>query len=385
VRAGAFPGAVAFWGPPGREPRRAAAGLRGRSRDRLPVSFDLIYDLASLTKLLATTSLAMILVQRGLLDIRQPLAEGPLGPVLPSLRSGPWPRITPEHLLAHQSGLRPWLPLHRRPGIAPELRRATALAAIWHDSALDPASPRPGTRTIYSDLNFILLGFLLEELAGRNLDRLWELEVARPLGLVDLGFRPRLGPLAPTEDGFRWGGPIGHPEAGFRGPTPLGRVHDDNAAWLGGVSGHAGLFGPAAEIWALAAEWGRAWMADGDKNLFPDDRLMPDRISAELGPIRGADDRSPIFRREVLADFIRTRPTLEDGGRPLGFNIKSQQTSLAESHFSPATVGHTGYTGPSLWWDPEQDFLWLFLSNRVHPRALNPAWAPAHYQAGPIP
>jgi CubicO group peptidase (beta-lactamase class C family) len=357
LQTGAFPGALAFWGAPGQAPRRVAVGCRGRSRNSVPVSFDLIYDLASVTKLLATASLAMILAQKGRLDLRLPLAEGPLGTGLPSLRTGSWSLITPEHLLAHQSGFQPWLPLHRLPNIAPERRKEAALAAIWQEAALEPTSPRPGLRTVYSDLNFILLGFLLEEIGGQSLDRLFEQEIAAPLGLSALGFRPKSGPLCPTEDGFRWGGPVGHPEAGFRGPTPLGRVHDDNAAWLGGVSGHAGLFGPAAEIWTLAADWGRAW----------------------------SEGRGRLFQREVLADFIRPRPSLEDGGRPLGFNIKAQQAFLVGTGFSPVTVGHSGYTGPSLWWDPEQDFLWLFLSNRVHPRSVNPAWSPARYQAGPIP
>lgn len=330
--------------------------MRGRSRNVVPVSFDLIYDLASLTKLLATTSLAMILVQKGRLDLRRPLTEGPLGQRLPRFGSGPWSLIIPEHLLAHQSGLRPWLPLHRLSETAPARRREAVLSAIWHYSALEPSSPRPGGRTIYSDLNFILLGFLLEEISGLNLDRLFALEVSGPLGLSTLGFRPRGGPLAPTEDGFRWGGPVGCREAGFRGPTPLGRVHDDNAAWLGGISGHAGLFGPAEEVWTLATDWGRAW----------------------------SESRGRLFQREVLADFIRPRPTIEDGGRPLGFNIKAQQGFLAGSPFSQATVGHTGYTGASLWWDPERDFLWLFLTNRVHPRANNSAWVPALYQGGPF-
>lgn len=356
-RAGAFPGAVAFWGSPRNEPSRVAVGLRGRSRNAVPATFDLSYDLASLTKLLATTSLALILVQKGLLDLHQPVVDGPLGRQLPAslTQSRPWRLITPEHLLAHQSGLRPWLAIHRLPKLALEQRREAVLRAIWHHSALEPGSQEPGRRTIYSDLNFMVLGFLMETISGQSLDRFFEQEVAGPLGLTRLSYRPLCGPLAPTEDGFRWGGPVGHPEAGYRGPTPLGRVHDDNTAWLGGISGHAGLFGPAEEVWRLAAEWDRAW----------------------------SGGRSLIFQRETLTDFIRPRPTREDGGRCLGFNVKSREAALAESCFSSATVGHTGYTGVSLWWDPAQDFLWLFLTNRVHPRAVNPAWSPALYQAGP--
>ncbi|MDR1044601.1 MAG: beta-lactamase family protein [Candidatus Adiutrix sp.] len=353
LAAGAFPGAVAFWGRPGAVPSRAWAGQRGLSRNRQAVSPDLIYDLASLSKVLATTSLAMILHQRGRLDLDRPLADSPL-PALAAGQAGSgadWRRLTPSHLLSHQSGLRPWRPLYRLAGASLAERRLAALRAIWAERP----QAAPGQRSLYSDLNFILLGFLLEELEGQSLETLFNRELARPLALSRAGFRPRSGPLAPTEDGFRYGGPVAHPEALWRGPTPLGRPHDDNAAWLGGAAGHAGLFAPAADLWALAADWALAWRSG----------------------------RGLVFQRETLAHFIRTRPSAEDSGRPLGFNLAGAVEALAGSVFPAGAVGHLGYTGTSLWWDREKDFLWIFLSNRVHLRAWNPAWEPAAYLGGP--
>lgn len=351
---GAFPGGVALWGDPGAPPLTAFAGRRGLSRNAEPTGLDVIYDLASLTKVLSAVSLTMILARRGRLDLERPLADGPLTRLVPPPPSSAvrWPDITPIHLLTHQSGLRPWRPLYRLGGRTRLERRRSALEAIWRETPL----AAPGQRTVYSDLNFILLGFLLEETAERPLDELFRLEVAEPLGLARTGYRPASGRLAPTEDGFRYGGPVGHPEAAILGPTPLGRPHDDNAAALSGVAGHAGLFAPAPEVWAIAADWSAAWR----------------------------QGRGRVFDRETLAAFIRPRPSAEDSGRPLGFNIRSGVESMARSALSPSSVGHLGYTGTSLWWDFEKNFAWLLLTNRVHPSARNPAWSPAEYVGGLI-
>lgn len=351
---GAFPGGVALWGNPSRPPRAASAGNRGLSRNAEPATLDLVYDLASLTKILSTTSLAMIAASRGMLNLTRPLSESRLLRLapLPSKPSADWAEITPLHLLTHQSGLRPWRPFYRLSGRTRPARRRAALEALW----LEIPQAAPGRRTIYSDLNFILLGFLLEEIWERPLDEIFKREVAEPLGLGSTGYRPTAGPLAPTEDGFRYGGPTAHPEAAILGPTPLGRPHDDNAAFLSSVAGHAGLFAPASEAWAIAADWSAAWR----------------------------QGRGLIFNRETLAEFMRPRPAAEDPGRPLGFNIRSGVESMAHSALSPGSVGHLGYTGTSLWWDWEQDFIWLLFTNRVHPSARNAAWSPSRYVGGPL-
>ncbi|UQZ87708.1 hypothetical protein C4J81_00130 [Deltaproteobacteria bacterium Smac51] len=331
VRSGLFPGAVSFWGRPEDEPARAAAGLLGRSRDLRPVTESTIYDLASVTKILSTTSLAMILEARGLMDLQCPVPQGPLkkAAVWPSH----WRTITPAHLLSHQSGLIPWLPLYRLTdsSLSLEKKRAAALQAI----AQSRPEADPGRKTIYSDLNFILLGFLLESISGEPISRLFQREIARPLNLATAAFCPVNGDIAPTEDGFRCGGPIGHPDALWRGPVPLGRVHDDNAAWLGGAAGHAGLFSAAGDIWAIVRDWGRA-----------------------------RDGRGTVFSKNIN-EFIKLRPDADGGGRALGFDLKAPDGTI----FTSGTVGHLGYTGPSLWWDVEKDFAWLVLCNRVHPTA----------------
>ena len=354
VAAGAFPGGLALWGEADAPPRMARAGSRGLSRDAGPVTPGLIYDLASLTKILSTTSLAMILARRKKLELDRPLSESPLVRLapLPPNPPSPWAEITPIHLLTHQSGLRPWRPFYRLGGGSRLERRQAVLETIWRESP----QAAPGRRTIYSDLNFILLGLLLEETEGRSLEEMFRMEVAGPLGLRSTGYRPTAGPLAPTEDGFRYGGPAAHPEAAILGPTPLGRPHDDNAAFLGGVAGHAGLFAPALEAWAIAADWSLAWR----------------------------QGRGRIFDRHTLADFIRPRPAGEDSGRPLGFNIRGGVESMARSGLPPNAVGHLGYTGTSLWWDFEKNFIWLLFTNRVHPSARNAAWIPSQYVGGPV-
>ena len=343
----AYPGAVVMWGTPA-APETAVRGLRGLSRNRCPATENLIYDLASLTKVLATTSLAMIAVARGRLDIKSPLADNNL---LPELKGSRWKKITPEHLLAHQSGLPAWRAFHRLPSGDYSRRRDLTLSAI---SAVEIQVP-PGRRTIYSDLNFILLGFLLEKIFSHRIDDLFENEITRPLKLSGLAYHPSSGPLAPTEDGFRWGGPIGERAGGFRGPVPLGRPHDDNAAYLGSAAGHAGLFGRAGAVWSLAAQWPLA-----------------------------SEGRGALFSKEVLENFLEVRPTDVDAGRPLGFNLPSRLESLKSSPLSPDSFGHTGYTGPAIWWDRRRNFIWLFLTNRVHPRAGNPHWRPGLYQGGPL-
>jgi CubicO group peptidase (beta-lactamase class C family) len=121
------------------------------------------------------------------------------------------------------------------------------------------------------------------------------------------------------------------------------------------VAGHAGLFAPAAGVWALAADWVRAWR----------------------------QGRGRVFARPALAEFLRPVPSRAGPGRPLGFNRRGLTQALAASAWPETAVGHLGYTGCSLWWDPDRDFLWLLLTNRVHPSAVNPAWRPADYVTGP--
>ncbi|MDR1546824.1 MAG: beta-lactamase family protein [Deltaproteobacteria bacterium] len=321
VAAGVFPGCVLVWGRPVQGfSQMACAGTRGLTRGRIPVEPSLLYDLASLTKILSTTSLLMRAVDQGLaaLSTRLGALDWPLPPDLSQL--------TLLDLLTHQSGLPSWRPYHQNP----ELREPARLkAAILSERPLF----RPQQMTLYSDLNFLLLGLFLTEVFGVDLATLFRREVADTLGLRRLGFCPAGDDIAPAEDGPRLGGPLSWPAAPVLGPTPLGRPHDDNAAFLGGAAGHAGLFGSAAEIWRVVVDWAAA----------------------------EAEDAGRLVRQDTLRDFLKIRTPAEGPGRGAGFDIGLGP--LLEAR------GHLAYTGCSLWWSPETDQAFALLCNRVHPTA----------------
>ncbi|MDR1577000.1 MAG: beta-lactamase family protein [Deltaproteobacteria bacterium] len=328
-----FPGAVLIWGQPSQEAEKSpsekspvkqmlAVGRRGLTRDNVPVTLDLIYDLASLTKILATTFLAMIETTRGALFLDATLGDyGWVGTVR---------NVTIRDLLAHRSGLPPWRPLYR---LKPEpTLRASYQKAIEREEIICS----PGTRVIYSDLNFLALGFVLEDLNQLPLDELFAERIKKTLDLGRLGYKPTIGPVAPTEDGYRVGGPLDYPGAPILGPTPLGRVHDDNAAGLGGVAGQAGLFGNALDVWRVVSHWAQSLANQGSLT------------SALISP-------------KVLGAFLEPQSVWAGAPRALGFELG--QGELA------GLWGHWGYTGGGVWWDPVNDWALVFLSNRVHPTA----------------
>ncbi|MFH1135630.1 MAG: serine hydrolase [Pseudomonadota bacterium] len=330
VDQGVFPGGVLLVARGGGDPALVTAGTLDRGPGSPGASAATVYDLASLTKILSTTILTMVFLDRGLLDLDDPLSRLWPGRV-PEDKQG----ITLRRLLAHDSGFPAWRPFYESLVLLPESeRRSAAAEAILRE----PLEARPGARAVYSDLNFLLLGFILEKLGGRRQERLFEDLVAGPLGLTSTGYRaldrPR-GPnrgLAPTEDVPRRGGVI------------LGEVHDDNAWSLAGVAGHAGLFAPAVEIWRIFAELRRAFR--GETNC--------------LGLVPG-----------TVRVFWTRDGTAPGSTRALGFDMPSAVDSSAGRLFSRLGVGHLGFTGTSLWHDPERDLTVILLTNRVHPTAAN--------------
>jgi CubicO group peptidase (beta-lactamase class C family) len=273
----------------------------------------------------------MLARDRGLLDdLDAPLSaygwEGPADTV----------SLTARGLLSHRSGLPPWRPLYLLGGKGPEERAALAREAILRERPLFPE----GAATLYSDLGFVLLGLLLEGLFRAPLGRLFSELVAGPLGLgaarfgpIACGDAPGGARVAPTEDGFRCGGPLGYPGVPILGPVPPGRAHDDNAAWLGGAAGHAGLFSTASDALALTAEWQRGF--------------------AGLGGL---------FSRDTAREFMALQgPEGQAGRRALGFD------ALERPGGGGLAIGHKGYTGTALWFDPEGGAALALLCNRVHP------------------
>ena len=298
-----------------------------------PVRPDTIYDLASLTKILATTVQVMIFREQGALSLDDPLERWWFDTV-PEDKRG----LTVRHLLSHASGMTAWIPLFQQLDGFPSGERRSAAARIILDT---PLEIRPGRRAVYSDLNFILLGLILEMIGQDRQDALFDRLIAGPLELARTGYRspdfawPQpIHEIAPTEDLPRRGGVI------------RGVVHDDNAAALSGVAGHAGLFGTAGDIWILFHSLRAAFRSETEAGLV---------------------------KAEALRLFWNRSHLTPGSTWALGFDTPSESGSSAGRFFSTLSVGHLGFTGTSLWYDPERDLTVILLTNRVHPTADNTA------------
>jgi CubicO group peptidase (beta-lactamase class C family) len=328
-----IPGLVVGTQTAGRPALLAAYGQRQVEPASLPAEVDTVYDLASLTKALATSVLVMKGVERGVLAL-----DRPLGDHLPGLADRP--AVTLRRVLAHAGGF----PAHRKfyesafaqGGPRPEHRAAVVAAA-----AAEPLAYAPGTRSLYSDLGFILLGALVEAALHDRLDRLAAREIVAPLGLARMGFRPLPGPvpapdIAPTE------------RCAVRGRLVVGEVHDLNAWAMGGVAGHAGLFGSVREVLRLALALAAAFHG------------------------RGSEGRAPLVGREVLREFWQPAGVPGSTWR-LGWDGPAPTGSLAGTLLSRRAVGHLSFTGCSLWLDPERETCVAVLANRVHPEVRDDA------------
>jgi CubicO group peptidase (beta-lactamase class C family) len=284
------------------------------------VGADTIFDLASVSKVVATTPMAMLLYKRGQLDL-----EAPVVSLLPEF-AGDDPRrdqVTVRMLLAHSSGLPAYERLFERVRTREELIRA-ALAV--------PLAADPGMRAEYSDIGFIVLGELLARLADEALDRFCQREVFGPLGMARTGYCPPPAwrtQIPPTVD-----------DRTFRHRVVQGEVHDENASVMGGIAGHAGVFAPAADV-----------------ALFAHSMLNGGR---------------PILRPETVALFTRRQPAPPAASRGLGWDTPSRP-SQSGRHLSQTAFGHLGYTGTSLWIDPELQLAITLLTNRTWPDHINQA------------
>lgn len=286
-----------------------------------------IYDVASLTKVVATTSVAMLLNQRGLLDL-----ETPVGELLPGFvvgrPPGTWSRyVTLRHLLAHTSGL---------PTYVEFFRTAHSPAALFRACLELQFEAKPGERAEYSDPGFILLGKALEVLTQEPLDVWVRREIFHPLELSATGFsipHYMASRIPPTEE-----------DAAFRHRMIQGEVQDENAWVLGGVSGHAGLF-----------------------SNVPDLLRFADEI---LRPIR-SDPTSGIFESATIERFA-DRQGPGDSSRALGWDTPSENSSSGR-HFSARSIGHLGFSGCSIWIDLVEDLAVVLLTNRTWPDRNNQA------------
>ena len=281
-------------------------------RGATAVSPETIFDLASVTKVLATTSMAMLLVEQGKLDLEMLASK-----MLPEFSGEARKRkITVRMLLAHSSGLPAYARLYQRFSGYEQVFRAACALELEAD---------PGMRTEYSDIGFILLGELLARVAGERLDRFIAREVFQPLGMTMTRFNPPpewKTIIPPTVD-----------DKSFRQRVIQGEVHDENASAMGGVTGHAGLFAPALDV----ARFAQCMLNRG----------------------------APIFKSETVREFT-TRDRSASGSYALGWDTPSTP-SQSGKYFSPRSFGHLGYTGTSLWIDPGRELAVVLLTNRTWP------------------
>ena len=291
-----------------------------------------IYDLASLTKVVATTPACMVLYERGQLDLERPLAD-----VLPDF-AGPGlsendpqrRKVTLRMLLAHSSGLPAYVKLFQTAHNKDELIRQALQVPLTAD---------PGTHAEYSDIGFILLGEALEHLTGEPLDRFCQREIFSPLGLSRMTFRPPEDwkPLIPpTED-----------DKTFRHRLIQGEVNDENASVMGGGAGHAGCFSTALDVSVFAQCMLQGYSRAG----FARER---------------AGSGAPIVRSQTVEIFTRRAEFPPGTSRALGWDTPSQP-SQSGKYFSSRSYGHLGYTGTSLWIDPDRQLSITLLTNRTWP------------------
>jgi CubicO group peptidase (beta-lactamase class C family) len=348
----------AFAVPPGVAPAWDAVVLRGGvvvhasrggEEDGARGPAPSLFDVASLTKVIATGTLAALLVKEGRIGLDVPAVEW-----LPRFRGGGKERVTVRQLLAHSSGLpwwRPWferamadpvagqafLPPAERPGdLAAAFARGREIVAegLWEE----PLECDPGTRALYGDPAFLALGFLVEAAGGASLDRLFAERVAGPMGLADTFFGGRGRRCAPTE------------QCAHRHELNQGTVNDDNAWAMGGVAGHAGLFSTAANVARLGQEWLLAMEGRG--------RILDAKVAREFA----RRDATPGSERALAWDTPST------GGSPAGSSIGSV---LGRGPLG--AIGHLGYTGCSLWIDRDRGLVCALLTNHVHPGGRRPA------------
>ena len=320
VADGVFPGAAFAVALRGAYMASGAVGRFTYDPASPPVEPDTAYDLASLTKVLAPTVMAMLLWGRGRLEL-----DMPVGDLLPGFVIGGAPGrrlVTLRLLLAHASGL---------PGYARFFETCGSADAVLRAALTLPLQAAPGERAEYSDPGFILLGKALEVLAGERLDSFCGREIFKPLGMADTSFGPRRTPVPPTED-----------DCVYRMRVVEGEVHDENCWAMGGVCGHAGLFAPAGDVLRFA--------------------------EAMLAALRGAPS---LFTAEAVRLFTRRAELPPGSPRALGWDMPSGSHSSAGSRFSRLSFGHLGYTGTSLWIDPEHDFAAALLTNRTFPTREN--------------
>ncbi len=341
IHEGIFPGAV--YGV--RKEDRFAFGAVGHHRydpDSPAVTQDTVWDLASVSKVIGTTSATLLLVQDGKLDIEKPVAS-----VIPEFAVHDKEKITFRNLLVHDSGLIAFRPYHKTFTQSEDVLKAIYAEKLTYET---------GSKSIYSDLSMILMAEAIHRLSGLPLDRFLRQRVFEPLKMHHTGYfhlrEPNFGAevvrksCAPTEKTEEWRKSLRLRRYGHEGCDEIfgvdpefiqGEVHDPTATVLDGVAGHAGLFSTVGDL----------------------SRYMTNFMSA----------KPKLFDPDLRNKFIQKQDAKSTRG--LGWDTKSPEGSSAGHHFGAKSFGHTGYTGTSIWCDPETGMTSILLTNRVHPTSEN--------------
>jgi CubicO group peptidase (beta-lactamase class C family) len=342
VRDRVFPGAILAVRLSGTMRCLVVSGRLSSDSASKPVQVSTIYDLASLTKPLVTVTSVLLLVQEGLLQ-----ADRPIRTIL-DLGEAPIGSVSVRDLLTHSAGLPGWRPFYQRlegKGLVPGATEPAALRqAVLEYIRDEPLIYGRGEKSLYSDLGFMLLGFIVERIRGSSLDQSFYEKVAKPLQAHPLLFTPTTAlsshatmtpidhsTIAPTEWDER------------RRRFLVGEVHDENAAAMGGVAGHAGLFGTAEAVLAISGAW----------------------LNAYHG-------RSSILDRDLVHEFTKRQSQVPQSSWAMGWDTPSAPSSSG-NFLAPESFGHLGYTGTSLWVDPKRELEVLLLSNRVNLSRTNEA------------
>jgi len=342
VAQGVFPGAVVLVSKDGEIVFEQAFGSRSLIPEKTPLKPNTIFDLASLTKPLATTVAIMILVREKKIRLDDQITR-----FIPMFGVFGKSTATFRQMLNHSSGLPAWKPFHEeivkmeKAGRINFVASRAAKSFVYEQIHREKPLSAPGAQGLYSDLGFMILGESVEVLSGATLERFCQDRIFKPLGLRSTAFvdltqlrTRRLQPvedmIAPTEN------------CPWRKRILCGEVHDDNAYAMGGVAGHAGLFSSARDIHALLACLNRC--------------------------LHGKDDFLP---KALLEEFLAKDEKVPNSTCALGWDTPSPDKSASGANFSPRSVGHLGFTGTSIWWDIEKNCHIILLSNRVHPTRKN--------------
>ena len=285
-----------------------------------------IFDLASLTKPLATALAVMLLVQHGKIELEQNL-----GSCLREFKESDKSSIQLKHLLYHNAGFPDYRPYYRTLSEIPPQKRQAALFKCLRD---EPLVHPIGERVLYSDLGFMILRRVIEKLGGQRLDRFVTQEIYRPLALDNLFF-------IPLDEKIPAAVYAASEKCSWRKVVLEGQVHDENAHVMGGVEGHAGLFGSAQNVHLL----------------------LTDLLCTFHGYAC-----SRRFQQDLVRTFFARLP---DTDKALGFDAPSLTASSSGCYFSKNSVGHLGFTGTSFWMDLEREIIVILLTNRIHPTRTN--------------